>query len=92
MKIRSEEEALEKEKDEVEKVIGSTRRLKTLVRKELLEAAEQFGDDRRSPIVVREEAKAFSEEELMTTEPLTVVLSVRAGFVLPRVMTWITAV
>ena len=77
MKIRTEEETLEKEKEELEKIIGSTRRLKTLVRKELAEAAEQFGDDRRSPIVTRDDAKAFSEEELMTTEPLTVVLSVK---------------
>lgn len=77
IKIRSEEEALEKEKEELEKIIGSTRRLKTLVRKELLDAAEQFGDHRRSPIVAREDAKAFSEEDLMTTEPVTVVLSVK---------------
>lgn len=77
IKIRSEEEALEKEKEELEKIIGSTRRLKTLVRKELLDAAEQFGDHRRSPIVAREDAKAFSEEDLMTTELVTVVLSVK---------------
>lgn len=77
MKIREEEEALEKEKEELEKIIGSTRRLKTLVRKELAEAAEQFGDDRRSPIVARDDAKAFSEEELMTTEPVTVIMSAK---------------
>jgi topoisomerase-4 subunit A len=77
LKIQTEEEALEKEKAELEKIIGSPRRLKTLVRKELLEAAEQFGDDRRSPIVSRDDAKAFSEEELMTTEPITVVLSAK---------------
>jgi topoisomerase-4 subunit A len=75
IKIRSEEEALEKEKDNLEKTLGSAARLKTLLRKELLAAVEQFGDDRRSPIVNREEARAFSEEQLMTTEPVTVVLS-----------------
>jgi topoisomerase-4 subunit A len=75
IKIRSEEEELEKEKDNLEKTLGSAARLKTLLRKELLAAAEQFGDDRRSPIVNREDARAFSEEELMTTEPVTVVLS-----------------
>ncbi|ARN73561.1 DNA topoisomerase IV subunit A [Oceanicoccus sagamiensis] len=77
MKIREEEEALEKEKEDLEKVIDSPRRLKTLVKKELMEAAEQYGDDRRSPIVSRDDAKAFSEEELMTTEPVTVVLSAK---------------
>ena len=75
MKISEEERALEKEKDDLEKIIDSPRRLKTLVRKELLAAAEEYGDDRRSPIVSRDEARAFSEEELMTTEPVTVVLS-----------------
>ncbi|MGK0499379.1 MAG: topoisomerase-4 subunit A [Oceanicoccus sp.] len=77
MKIRDEEDSLEKEKDYLEKIIGSNRRLKTLVRKELEEVSEQYGDARRSPIVNREDARAFSEEELMTTEPVTVVLSAK---------------
>jgi topoisomerase-4 subunit A len=77
MKIRTEEEALEKEKEDLEKILGSAARLKTLLRKELLAVAEEYGDDRRSPIVDREEAKAFSEEELLTTEPVTVVLSTK---------------
>jgi topoisomerase-4 subunit A len=75
MKIREEQEALEKEKQDLEQVIGSARRLKTLVKKDLLAVAEEYGDDRRSPLVARSEAKAFSEEDLMTTEPVTVVLS-----------------
>ncbi len=75
MKIRTEEEALEKEKQDLEKILGSAARLKTLLKKELIAVAEQYGDDRRSPIVSREDAKAFSDEQLMTTEPVTVVLS-----------------
>jgi topoisomerase-4 subunit A len=75
MKIRAEQEDLEKEREKLEQTLGSARRLKTLVRKELLAAADEFGDDRRSPIVQREEAQAFSETELMTSEPVTVVLS-----------------
>ena len=77
MKIRTEEEDLEKEKQGLELILGSARRLKTLVRKELLETVEQYGDERRSPIVSREDARAFSDEELMTTEPVTVVLSAK---------------
>lgn len=77
VKIRSEEEALEAEKESLEKIIGSATRLKTLVRKELEAAADEFGDDRRSPIVSRDDARAFSEEELMTTEPVTIVLSTK---------------
>ena len=45
------------------------------MKKELLAVVDEFGDERRSPIVSREEARAFSEEELLTTEPITVVLS-----------------
>ncbi|MEH6910174.1 MAG: DNA topoisomerase IV subunit A [Oceanicoccus sp.] len=77
VKIRGEEEDLEKEKANLEQILGSARRLKTLVRKELLDVAEEYGDDRRSPITSRDEAKAFTEEELMTTEPVTVVLSAK---------------
>ncbi|WNO09433.1 DNA topoisomerase IV subunit A [Teredinibacter sp. KSP-S5-2] len=75
MKIRTEQEELQKEKKELEKVLGSARRLKTLIRKELEEVVEEFGDDRRSPIVVRQEAQAFSETDLLTSDPVTVVLS-----------------
>ena len=75
IRIRSEQEALEAEREQLEKTLGSKARLKTLVKNELLAVAEEFGDARRSPIVSREEARAFSEEELLTTEPLTVVLS-----------------
>jgi len=75
VKIRAEQEELAKEKDELEKILGSKQRLKTLVRKELLAVADEFGDDRRSPLMARGEAKAFSETDLMTSESVTVVLS-----------------
>ncbi len=75
MKIRAEQEELEKEREQLEQTLGSARRLKTLVRKELLAAAEEYGDERRSPIVHRQEAQAFSESELMSSDPVTVVLS-----------------
>ncbi|MCL4106110.1 UNVERIFIED_CONTAM: hypothetical protein GTU68_058416 [Idotea baltica] len=75
MKIRGEQEELAKERDELEKILGSAARIKTLIKKELLAVAEQYGDDRRSPLVVRDEAKAFSETELMSADPITVVMS-----------------
>ncbi|GAB2198810.1 DNA topoisomerase IV subunit A [Sessilibacter sp. MAH4] len=75
MKIREEQEKLEKERDDLEKILGSDRRLKTLVRKELENASKEFGDDRRSPIVERAEAQAFSEADLLSSDPTTVVLS-----------------
>ncbi|WMS89037.1 DNA topoisomerase IV subunit A [Pleionea litopenaei] len=75
MKIRGEQDELAKEREQLEKTLGSARRLKTLVKKEIQEAADEFGDDRRSPIVARAEAKALDETDLMPTEPVTVVLS-----------------
>ena len=75
MKIRGEQDELEKERDWLEKTLGSDARMKTLIRKELEAISEKFGDDRRSPLAAREEAKAFSELELMTADPITVVLS-----------------
>ncbi|WP_438958237.1 DNA topoisomerase IV subunit A [Porticoccus sp.] len=75
VRIRAEQEALAAEKLELEKILGSAKRLKTLVRNELLAVADEFGDERRSPLVRREEARAFSETELLVSEPVTVVLS-----------------
>ena len=75
MKIRGEQDELSKERDKLLALLGSEAKLKKLVRKEILEDAEKYGDDRRSPIVARAEARALSETELMPTEPVTVVLS-----------------
>jgi len=76
-KIRTEQETLTAEKEELEKILGSTKRLKTLIRKELLADAETYGDARRSPIVQREEAKAIKETEMIPSEPVTVLLSTK---------------
>lgn len=74
-KIRAEQDELAKEKAELELLLGSEMRLKTLVKKELKAAAEEFGDERRSPLVSRGESQAFNEKDLLTAEPITVVLS-----------------
>ncbi|MEH6589224.1 MAG: DNA topoisomerase IV subunit A [Halioglobus sp.] len=83
MNIRGEQDELALERDGLEKILGSATRLKTLIKKELIAAAEHYGDDRRSPIVSREEAKPFSELELVSADPITVVMSekgwIRAG-------------
>jgi topoisomerase-4 subunit A len=75
MKLRSEQEALLKEQAKLLALLGSESKLRKLVRAELIADAETYGDDRRSPIVARAEAKALSENELMPTEPVTVVMS-----------------
>ncbi len=75
MKIRGEQDELEKERNALELTLGSEKRLKTLIKKELKKDAETFGDDRRSPIVTRGEAHALSQTDLMVSESVTVVLS-----------------
>ncbi|TRN23024.1 DNA topoisomerase IV subunit A [Vibrio furnissii] len=75
MKIRGEQDELEKERKKLEELLGSERRLNTLLKKELKADAEKYGDDRRSPLVEREEAKALTERDLMPSEAITVVLS-----------------
>jgi len=77
MRIRGEQDELAKERDQLEKILGSERRMKTLVKKEITSDAETYGDDRRSPIVARQEAVALSETDLMGADPVTVVLSTK---------------
>jgi len=75
IQIRGEMDELSKEQQKLELLLGSDRRLNTLIKKELKADAEKYGDDRRSPMVERIEAKALTEKELMPSEPVTVVLS-----------------
>jgi topoisomerase-4 subunit A len=75
IKIRAEQDELAKERDKLEKILNSKARMSTLIKKEILEAAEKYGDDRRSKLVEREEAKALSEKDLLPNEPVTVVVS-----------------
>ncbi|HEX4940796.1 MAG TPA: DNA gyrase subunit A, partial [Candidatus Kapabacteria bacterium] len=73
--IRGEQEELEAERKTLEEILNSNAKLKKLIVKELQADMDKFGDDRRSPIVQREEAKAMDETELVAAEPVTVVLS-----------------
>ena len=75
IKIRGEQDELAKERSQLESILGSATKLKNLVRKELVAIADEFGDERRSPVVSREEAVAFSETDLLTADPITAILS-----------------
>ena len=75
MKIRGEQDALEKERAALEKTLGSPLLLNRLIRKEIERDAEQYGDDRRSPIVARVAAQALETTALISNEPLTIILS-----------------
>ena len=75
IKIKNERQELIKEKNWIEKTLASKLRLKTLMKNELREDAQKYGDERRTLIVEREEARAIKAVELTTAEPVTVVLS-----------------
>jgi topoisomerase-4 subunit A len=75
IKIRDEQAALEKERDQLVKTLKSKALMKKLVRTELQQDADKYGDPRRSPLVVRAAARAMDHSELVPTEPITVVLS-----------------
>ena len=79
MKIRGEQDELNDERSVLEKTLASAARLKTLIKKEILEDAEAYGDDRRTEIIQREAAQALDETQLVVSEPVTVVLS-QAGY------------
>ncbi len=80
IKIRDEQDVLADERDGLEKILGSQARLKTLIKKELLADAKTFGDDRRSRLVERGAAQALRQEDLVPSEPVTIILS-RSGWV-----------
>jgi topoisomerase-4 subunit A len=75
VRIKAEQNKLIKERDQLQLILGSRVRLKNLMKRELAADAETFGNDRCSPIVIGSEAQAFSERDLLTAEPITVVLS-----------------
>ncbi len=80
MKIRGEQGELAKERDAIEKLLGSRAKLKKLVRDEIQADMQKYGDDRRSKLVARAAAQAIDETELVASEPTTVILS-KSGWV-----------
>ena len=74
-KIRHEQGQLEKERRHLEILLKSKKKLKTLIRDELLADAEEYGDPRRSPLAERQAARAMDHHELAPAEAVTVILS-----------------
>ncbi|HMB72152.1 MAG TPA: DNA topoisomerase IV subunit A [Gammaproteobacteria bacterium] len=77
IRIRGELDELTAEQAELEKVLKSKVRLSRLIREELEQLAEIHGDDRRTAIVARDAARAIAESDLVSSDPVTVVLSQR---------------
>ena len=77
IKITGEQKELNEERQVLELTLKSSSRLKTLIKKEILEDTENLCDERRTLIVEREAAQALDETQLVVSEPVTVVLSRR---------------
>src|SRR5881394_36509 len=77
MKIKGEQKELSTEEEELEQTLKSKARLVKLMKTEIEALADKHGDARRTAIVEREAAEAIDESELVTSEPVTVVLSER---------------
>lgn len=75
IKLRGELDELSKERDRLQAILASEKRLKSLVKDEIIADRDQFGDVRRSPLIERQDSQALKEEDILPNEPITVVLS-----------------
>lgn len=75
IKITAELDELKAERDHLQAMLASETKLKNLIKKEITQDRDAFGDARRSPIIVRQESQALKEEDILPNEPITVVLS-----------------
>ena len=74
-RLRAEQDAMAKERQFLEKTLSSDKRLNALIKKEMLEDVERFGDERRSPLRQASEASALPVAQLLSSDPVTVILS-----------------
>jgi len=77
IKIRGEQKELSKEHDTLDEILKSEKKLNNLIIKEIKADAKQYSDPRRSPLVEREQAQAFDDSSLISSDPITVILSAK---------------
>ncbi|MEY3182252.1 MAG: topoisomerase subunit, partial [Pseudomonadota bacterium] len=75
IKIETEHKALSQEKEQLENILSSEVKIRTLVKKELSEVAKIHGDSRRAPLIEREQAQVLKTLEKIPEEATTVILS-----------------
>lgn len=75
IKLRGELDELNAERETLQGLLSSEKRLKSLIKQEIMKDRDAFGDARRSPIICRQESQALKEEDILPNEPITVVLS-----------------
>lgn len=75
MKIREEQSKLLKEQKQLNRLLGSPKKLTQLIRDEIEKTAKEFDSPRRTQLIERGVAKAIDESDLTPSETVTVVLS-----------------
>ncbi len=75
IKIKTEQDALQKEAKTLRQLLKSKAKRLALIKEELLADREEYGDKRRSRLVEREAAKAISAEAVLSADPVTIILS-----------------
>lgn len=77
VELNSEKEKLEKEADGLRLTLSSERRLNTLIKKEMNAIVKDYGDERRSEVVDLKEPVQISADDLLPSDPVTVVISAK---------------
>jgi topoisomerase-4 subunit A len=77
MEIAKEREALQKERDELEKLIESPARQRTRMKRDLTATKDKFGDERRTQIEAAAVTREIDWSAMIEKEPITVILSQR---------------
>ena len=80
LKIEQEYNDLMQEKQDIEACLKSSRRIKTLIKKELQLGIKKHGDARRTKLIEKPQARAMEQTEYIAAEPVTIILS-RMGWV-----------
>ena len=75
IKILTEMDELNRERESLENLLGSPEAFKEFLISEIREDAKKYGDKRRSPIKERKDAEAFSVTDVLDIEPVTIILS-----------------
>ncbi len=75
MKIKGEETELRAKLNDILAHLSNPQMINDLIKREVEEDAEKYGDDRRSKVVEREAAEAIDESALVSNEPVMVVIS-----------------
>ncbi len=75
IKIKDEQKKLLTEKGKLEGLLGSDLKLKNFIKKEINTDISSYEDERHCSIIEREEAKEISEDSLVPSTTMTIILS-----------------